>query len=1454
MKSYFSKGRSVIWNRVWAMLLVVSMISSTGGMFVQAADDQAIIEIGTASGAPGETVEVPVTVKETSVDIRDYTTWIEYDADILEVDKIVSNMHNDGDFTPDARVAGSLMARTSLSTLAQTGDKLYTITFRIKSGVPAGTEAILSFQNGEGEFVVSNLSGYDIPTAPISGKVTVTGGNSSGNGPQTPGVVQQVKATGGDGEVILDWGAVTEATYYNVYMGTVSGQLSTTPVASNLTTTQYTVPELTNGTTYYFAIAAGNANGVGTASQEVNATPAKRVVIRIGTVSGAPGDTVEVPITVTSTPENIAAYEIELSFDASALQISDIRKEREGSFFPDFDNAEGWLYTFWLDENGGDTPIRAGDKIFTISFKIKDEAVEKDYPIEDLLLNFTGVSRNFLENRTAIPGKVTVTRDGSSGNNPQIPGVVENVEATSGDEEVTLEWDAVQGAAYYNVYMGTASGQLSTTSLVSNLTTTQYTVPELTNGTTYYFAIAAGNANGVGTASQEVNATPTSPVSPKATIEIDTVSGAPGESVEVPVIVKETNTPIRSFTTWIEYDANVLEIVQIVPNIGSMNDFMINTDEENLIMANSFLSSGPLAQTGDTLYTITFRIKNGVVAGTQTLLNFHSGEGKFLLSNGAGQPISGTPASGKVTIAGDNSTGNGPQVPGVPLDVKATSGDGEVTLEWDEVPGATFYNVYLGTTAGQASTTPIATNLTTTQYTVPELTNGTTYYFTIAAGNVNGLGTASLEVSATPTKPVADKATITIGTVSGAPGDTVKVPVILSVTPENIGAYGMKVDFDASALQITEVKGEAGDTFSSSFDNEAGWVKTGWADSNAGDTPIKAGDKLFEISFKIKTGADVNDYLIQVVDQQDVSSLIFTSVSRESLEKSVTAGKVIVTTGGSSGNDQEVPDTVQNVKATGGAGQVALMWDSVEGATYYNVYAGTASGQVSATPLASNLTATTYTATGLTNGTTYYFVIKAGNDKGLGDASQEISATPTTSNNNDGGSNNGGTGNNNGGTSAGGGSVGTGSSTGSAGTGNTAENDAVIVLVNGKEERAGTMTRGVRDGQQLTTIHIDPQKLEEKLAAEGLGAIVTIPVQVESGIIVGELDGQMVRNMENKQAVLELKTDRATYTIPAGQLQIQSISDQLGQAIALSDIKVQIEIATPTEAMLQTVKDAATTGAFEVVLPPLDFSVKASYGNLTVEVSRFNVYVQRSVVLPSDIDPNKITTGVVVAPDGSVRHVPTKVVKEDETYYAHINSLTNSTYSVVWHPLEFADVADHWSKSAVNDMGSRMVIEGTGNGQFSPDRNITRAEFAAVMVRGLGLAPMQGASSFTDVKSSDWYNQVVNTAYNYKLIDGYEDGSFRPDDKITREQAMVMLSRAMQVVGLTVDPNTSEALRNGYKDAGTVSAWAQQGVAASVGAGIVQGRNDANLAPQHTMTRAEVAVTIQRLLQQAELI
>lgn len=418
------------------------------------------------------------------------------------------------------------------------------------------------------------------------------------------------------------------------------------------------------------------------------------------------------------------------------------------------------------------------------------------------------------------------------------------------------------------------------------------------------------------------------------------------------------------------------------------------------------------------------------------------------------------------------------------------------------------------------------------------------------------------------------------------------------------------------------------------------------------------------------------------------------------------------------------------------------------------------------------------------------------------------------------------------------------------------EDQRVEVLINGQSLTAGTAKISVRNNQLTVTVAVNEDMIRQRLEDEDDGAVISILSPLQSGVMVGELNGQMVKHMEQAEAVIEVITQKALYTLPAQQIQIDDVSNQIGEDIALQNIIVQIEIAETSSDTVQIIENAAQEGTFAIVAPPLDFSVQAIYGDRTIDITRYHAYVARMIALPEDTDANKITTAVVLEADGTMRHVPTKVTVIDGRYYAQVNSLTNSTYTVIWHPFEFTDLANHWAKDAINNMGSRMVVNGVGGNIYHPDRHMTRAEFAAITVRALGLGVDNDPSRFSDVKQSDWFSRVIQTAVSYNLIHGYTDGTFRPMDKITREQAMMIISHAMKLTnmqGIQAGESEDEILEK-FTDAHNISNWAIQGVANSIGAGIVMGRNNDILDPKSYITRAEVAVMMQRLLQRSDLI
>jgi hypothetical protein len=345
--------------------------------------------------------------------------------------------------------------------------------------------------------------------------------------------------------------------------------------------------------------------------------------------------------------------------------------------------------------------------------------------------------------------------------------------------------------------------------------------------------------------------------------------------------------------------------------------------------------------------------------------------------------------------------------------------------------------------------------------------------------------------------------------------------------------------------------------------------------------------------------------------------------------------------------------------------------------------------------------------------------------------------------------------------------------------------------------------------------------------------------------------------MEKQGAILEMKVGQVIYTLPASQINIDAISAQIGEHVELKDIEVNIKISNAATDTAKVVEDTANKNNYKIIVAPIEFEITCSSENNIIEVSKFNKYVERMIALPEGINLNAITTAVVINSDGSFSHVPTAITKIDGKYYAKINSLTNSTYALINSPKTFQDVENHWAKETIDDMASRLVINGINEERFEPDMDITRAEFTRIVVNALGLMrPGTGTDIYTDVSKGAWYYDAVSIAHEYDLIFGYGDGKFGPDDKISREQAMVIISRTMQITGLKTNLSEDEmhSLLVAFKDASISAEYAKNSIAICIKAEIILGRNSNLLAPTENLTRAEVVVIARRLLQKSNLI
>lgn len=172
-------------------------------------------------------------------------------------------------------------------------------------------------------------------------------------------------------------------------------------------------------------------------------------------------------------------------------------------------------------------------------------------------------------------------------------------------------------------------------------------------------------------------------------------------------------------------------------------------------------------------------------------------------------------------------------------------------------------------------------------------------------------------------------------------------------------------------------------------------------------------------------------------------------------------------------------------------------------------------------------------------------------------------------------------------------------------------------------------------------------------------------------------------------------------------------------------------------------------------------------------------------------------------------------------------------------PLIASDYNNHWAKPAIDKWVNRGIIGGFEDGTFRPSEAITKAQFAKILVSIFGYGQPTTPQQFTDVPNGKWYSDVVNRISDEKIM--YIEGTtFNPNKAITREEAAYALKNAYNIASVTETTKT-------FKDSAKVSAWAKEAVNAMTENGLIAGMPDGSFNPQGSLTRAEVVVMLERL-------
>ncbi|MFD2408997.1 InlB B-repeat-containing protein [Paenibacillus rhizoplanae] len=311
-------------------------------------------------------------------------------------------------------------------------------------------------------------------------------------------------------------------------------------------------------------------------------------------------------------------------------------------------------------------------------------------------------------------------------------------------------------------------------------------------------------------------------------------------------------------------------------------------------------------------------------------------------------------------------------------------------------------------------------------------------------------------------------------------------------------------------------------------------------------------------------------------------------------------------------------------------------------------------------------------------------------------------------------------------------------------------------------------------------------------------------------------------------------------SLPAGRMGKVSLGDAITIDIPANakdkELKLTIKQLTGTQDLL-TDEDVLASPIFEIL-------------------KNFSENFSKPVTLTFKFDPTKLSgnqrAAVFYYDEVQKKWVEVGSVVRGNQITAAVTQFTKFAVMVVGQAasepkptIDFSDISAHWAKASINQAVSSGIVTGYQDSTFKPDKTVTRAEFAVMLMNALKTQGAGAALTFTDTaKIGSWAQIAVAQAVQAGIINGYEDGTFRPAGEITRAEMAVIIAGAL---GKYSEANVTAT---SFADDKDIPAWAKAAVAYVKQTSIVQGKGDNKFAPEDHATRAEAVTVLLNMLAQ----
>ncbi|MFL1676547.1 Ig-like domain-containing protein [Paenibacillus dendritiformis] len=408
--------------------------------------------------------------------------------------------------------------------------------------------------------------------------------------------------------------------------------------------------------------------------------------------------------------------------------------------------------------------------------------------------------------------------------------------------------------------------------------------------------------------------------------------------------------------------------------------------------------------------------------------------------------------------------------------------------------------------------------------------------------------------------------------------------------------------------------------------------------------------------------------------------------------------------------------------------------------------------------------------------------------------------------------------------------------------------DSMYVLV---DDAAQKSSDRATSGQVVNRYTLDANKLKTafQFVATSGGADKQLMYEVPSGetaarvsIPLGAFDSAYIAK---EPVVFAIKYGNTLYGITISRDTIIQIVQSLKGSISNSYLLIEIE---PAQSQQTNIVNALSRVQATALVQAHQFTLYGYSGSQVSGLTELKMEAVIKIRTTDTVTANRTAIVEYQTSNSQLAYLPTKLYRSG-TVTVGVTKVKKSVIAALTIGNKvYIDVTSHWANNDMTAMSAKMIMEGRSSAKFEPNKPITREEFAVAISRALGLEPnAEAAKRFPDVSNSTINGAYIGAAIKAGIISGFPDGTFKPNDSITREQLTQMMVRASEASGHVL-PRATTTVLSVFNDSKQITRLGAPTVAQAVQSGLIQGVKRDRFDPKGSATRAQAAVLLRRLL------